>query len=154
MLTNLALNKPAKQSSTAYASPASRAVDGNTDGNWYSNSVTSTDCPCGSHPFPVPTSWWEVDLGAVQWIDNIKIFNRTDCCSERLSAFYVFVSDTDFTSAFVDDTLKQPGVSAYFTPGKAASPTTISVNRTGRYVRVQLTADNYLSLAEVQVWGQ
>jgi len=31
--------------------------------------------------------------------------------------------------------------------------TTIPVNTTGRYVRVQLNGANYLNLAEVQVFG-
>lgn len=39
-LRNLALRKPATQSSTGWDSPASLAVDGNTDGDWFHGSVS------------------------------------------------------------------------------------------------------------------
>ncbi len=140
---NLALKKLAAQSSTAFGGVASRAVDGITDGIFANNSVTHT----GNDS----QAWWRVDLGAVHSIDNVKIFNRTDdCCRDRLSAFNVLV----FNDIKDLDTKGLPGVSAYYTAEKAGILTTVSVKRTGRYVRVQLSGTNYLSLAEVQVWGQ
>src|SRR5262249_11480543 len=79
---NLALRQPAFQApepppGTWWTAPASRAVDDNTDGNWYDGSVTHTDIAF--------QSWWAVDLGSLQHIRQIKIYNRTDCCSSRLS---------------------------------------------------------------------
>lgn len=62
-------------------------------------------------------------------------------------------SDAPFTSTDLATTLNQSGVSSYYTAGQGGSPTTVAVNRTGRYVRVQLAGTNILSLAEVQVWG-
>src|SRR3712207_7898437 len=56
--TNLALGQPATQSSTGWDSPAGRAVDGNTDGNWFNGSVTHTE---GDYQ-----AWWQVDLGSAQ----------------------------------------------------------------------------------------
>ncbi len=141
---DLALGQSASQSSTLAGSAASRAVDGNTDGNWSASSVTHTDYDYNA--------WWQVDLGSVQPISSIDIWPRTDCCSSRLSAFYVFVSDTPFISTSVSTTLVQPGVSAYYMAGAAVDVTSFGIGRTGRYVRVQLSGDNYLSLAEVQVW--
>lgn len=151
--TNLALQKPARQSSTytgniggvAIPSTADRAVDGNTDGRYGFDSVTHTN----SEAQP----WWEVDLGSVASIQTIDIWNRTDCCADRLTNFYVLVSDTPFTSTLLDTTLNQVGISSYAVPGQAGLPTKLSINRTGRYVRVQLVGTNVLSLAEVQVWG-
>ncbi len=140
--TNVALGRPATQSSTLYTTAAA-AVDGNTDGSFGNASVTHT-----SSTFQ---PWWQVDLGSVQNLGSIKLWNRTDCCGDRLSNFYVLVSDTPFTSTDLMATLGQPGVSAYYTPGQAAVTTTIAVARTGRYVRVQLAGTNALSLAEVQV---
>ena len=29
--------------------------------------------------------WWEVDLGADECVSEVLIYNRIDCCSERLS---------------------------------------------------------------------
>lgn len=141
---NLALGQPATQSSLAFNAPASRAVDGVTDGSWYSSSVTHTNSDLNA--------WWQVDLGAVASIGTVSVWNRTDCCSARLSNFYVFVSDAPFTSTNLNTTLSQPGVSSYYVAGTAGSPTDVAVNRTGRYVRVQLSSTDYLSLAEVEVW--
>ena len=45
-------------------------------------------------------------------------------------------------------------MSNYYTAGQGGTPTYINVNRTGRYVRVQLSMNGYpLSLAEVEVMG-
>jgi hypothetical protein len=141
---DLALNKTATQSSTNWSAPADRAVDGNTDGNFWNGSVTTTQVE--SQP------WWQVDLGSLQSIGNIDLWNRTDCCGEALTNFYVFVSDNPFTSTDLSTTQNQTGVSSYHVSGQGGTPTTINANRTGRYVRVQLVGQERLSLAEVQVW--
>jgi RHS repeat-associated protein len=64
----------------------------------------------------------------------------------------VFVSDVPFTSTNLTTTLNQVGVSNYLTAGQCGFPTELAINRTGRYVRVQLAGTNYSSIAEVQVW--
>jgi hypothetical protein len=133
----------ATQSSTTDGSVASRAIDGNTNGNWYENSVTHTTFQ--------PEAWWQVDLGSVQHIGSVQVWNRTDCCDDRLSNFYVFVSDTPFTATDVAGTLAQANVFNHLTTGTAGTPTTVAVNRTGRYVRVQLRGTESLSLAEVRI---
>ena len=143
--TNLAQGQPATQSSTGYGGLPSRAVDTNTNGDWTANSV--------SHTGDDVEAWWQVDLGGVQSITTIDIWNRTDCCSNRLSQFYVLVSDVPFVSTDLATVMNQSGVSSYFVSGIAGRPTAVGVNRTGRYVRVQLSGQNYLSLAEVQVFG-
>lgn len=140
--TNLALGRPATQSSTLYTTAAA-AVDGNTNGNFANASVT--------HTSPTSQPWWQVDLGSVQNIDTIKLWNRTDCCADRLSNFYVLVSNTAFTSNDLMTTLGQAGVTGYYTPGQAPTSLTVNVGRSARYVRVQLAGTNSLSLAEVEV---
>src|SRR5205807_956945 len=47
----------------------------------------------------------------------------------------------------------QSGVSSYYVPGYSGTPGTINVNRTGRYVRVQLASWQYLVLGEVKVFS-
>jgi RHS repeat-associated protein len=144
--SDLALGKTATQSSTLVDTPsptASESVDGNTDGNYFDRSV--------SHTGSDAQAWWQVDLGASYDIGNILVWNRTDCCGSRLSDYYVFVSDNAFTSTSLSTTLSQSGVSSYHQTTTAGSPTSVSVHRTGRYVRVQLTGTGYLALAEVQV---
>src|SRR5207253_7738854 len=76
-----------------------------------------------------------------------------DCCSTRLSNFYVFVSNKPFTSNDPTVTQGQAGVSSFFVTSLSGPSVTITVNQMGQYVRVQLTTTNYLSLAEVRVMG-
>lgn len=79
---NWALKGVAAQSSTAFGADARRAIDGNENGNWLASSVTHTNQEVD--PF------WQIDLGASHYIDEIRIFNRTDCCQERLHDYVVF----------------------------------------------------------------
>jgi alpha-L-fucosidase 2 len=145
-IENLAIGKQSRQSSTAYGGEAKRAVDGNTSGDYYgANSVTHTNNQ--------PQQWWEVDLGKSRNITSIKIWNRTDCCAERLSNFYVMVSEKPLTSNDLRYNLSQSGVWNSHYSGAAGRTTDISVNAKGRYVRIQLAGANYLALAEVEVFG-
>jgi len=130
---NLALGKPATQSSTH--ADAARAVDGNTDGNWVKGSVAQTTNNA--------QAWWQVDLGAVQSIKQVVLYNRTDCCAERLSNFDIKVSPDGSTWT----------VAATVT-GTAQPKNVYPMNVTGRFVRVQLRGSGLLTLAEVQVFGQ
>jgi parallel beta-helix repeat protein len=140
---DVALKKIASQSSVYESAGANRAVDGNTDGIFADKSVSHTNTGA--------QRWWQVDLAASYSISNINIWNRTDCCTTRLSNFYVLVSDKPFSSTSLSTTLKQSGVSKYYVSGNAGKTTTLAINKTGRYVRVQLTGSTPLSLAEVQV---
>jgi hypothetical protein len=143
---NLAVRRPATQSSSLdSASGADAAVDGNTDGNFLHGSVTSTDRE--------PGAWWQVDLGSSKTIGSIAIWNRTDCCSSRLSNYWVFLSDTPFGPSDTPGTIrKRPGT---WTSYQIQAPDPVTTMATGgaggRYVRVQLDGTDYLSLAEVQV---
>ncbi|WP_205303893.1 alpha-L-fucosidase [Nonomuraea montanisoli] len=144
---NVALNKPASQSSTGYGAPATRAVDGNIDGAFASGSVTHTsETPLDTDP------WWQVDLGTVQHVSAIKLWNRADCCSNRLRQFYVFASDTPFASTDPQATADQAGVWSTFHEAAPGATLSLPLDRTARYVRIQLVgSDRPLSLAEVQV---
>jgi hypothetical protein len=147
--TNVAPGKAATQSSTlpGYAAGATAAVDGSTDGNFPDGSVTATNADLNA--------WWQVDLGVSTAVSSIVVWNRTDCCGSRLGDYWVFVSDTPFLPTDTPTTLQfRPGT---LTSHQTAAPnpsTTIAAGVQGRYVRVQLTGVGYLSLAEVQVFGQ
>lgn len=134
---NVASNRTARQSSTAQNGEASRAVDGNTSGDWSDDSVTHT----ASEQDP----WWEVDLTDNYRITKVEVWNRTDCCSERLDNFSVSVSDTR------GDPKPFSGLRRL----NPATPNPISFtgDSIGRYVRVQLHRAGVLSLAEVRVTG-
>ena len=63
------------------------------------------------------------------------------------------VSDVPFTSNNLNTTLAQSGVSDYLVSGEAGLPTEVTINRTGRYVRIQLAGQAFLAMAEVEVNG-
>lgn len=86
---NLALNQPARQSSTAAAGGPEKAVDGNTDGKDQANSFAHTD-PGKDGVDP----WWEVDLGAENVIDRIVVWNRLAWIS-RMNHFRIRILNAD-----------------------------------------------------------
>jgi len=144
---NLAEGKIATQSSIENGAEASRAIDGNTSGIWYGDfSVASTRW--GKQP------WWEVDLGAISSIQDIEIYGRTDCCSEFLSDYFIFISDEPFTSNNANALANDPNVKSFFQIGEGANPNNFDIDVTGRYVRVQLQGFSLLQLAEVIILGQ
>ena len=134
---NLALNGSASQSSTAYNGVASRAIDGNTNGNYNDDSVTHTNSEANA--------WWEVDLGTTYAIGDINIFNRTNnCCVSRLTNFTVSVVSANGTTTFSQSFNSIPNPSTTLNAGGAL----------GTIVRVELNENNTpLSLAEVEVFG-
>jgi hypothetical protein len=147
---NLAQGKGATQSSTLPGTPtaaASSAVDGNTDGNFFDGSVTATNLDANA--------WWQVDLGASATVNSVTVWNRTDCCGARLNDYWVFISDTPFQPTDTPATLQfRTGTFGSHITGAPNPSITTAAGVRGRYVRVQLSGTNYLSLAEVQVIGQ
>lgn len=143
---NVALNKPATQSGGQQGSAAAMANDGNTDGNyWSNNSVAITDWQ--------DNAWWEVDLGDVYKLSEVKIYNRTDCCTDLLKDYYVLISEAPFASHNLDATLMQSGVRSFYKNEIAGSPSEIATGGLGRYVRIQKKGNGMLGLAEVMVTG-
>jgi hypothetical protein len=137
-LANVARNPlaVATQSSTGFGGLASRAIDGNTSGNYGDNSVTHTNSDTNA--------FWEVNLGDDFVVDEIILFNRTDCCGERLANFRVSLFD-GVTEVFGQNFAGiSPTMNRFDLPGNGF---------VGDRVRVQLNGTNFLSLAEVQVFG-
>lgn len=144
--TDLAVGQSASESSTAFGGVASRAVDGNTDGNWADNSVSHTNSEANA--------WWQVDLGVLASINSVVVWNRTDCCSSRLGDYWVFVSPNPFNPSDTPTNLQSRPSTWSSHQTSAPNPSTaLYPNTQGRYVRVQLSGTDYLSLAETQVWG-
>jgi DNA-binding beta-propeller fold protein YncE len=150
---NLAYGKAASASEVSYGTSAAAAVDGNIDGNWPHGSIVITGGAAAQ-------DYWEVDLGAVDTVQTVNLFNRTDCCATRLSNFYVLASPTSMDGQSLAQLLANPAVAKQYvtTTGYVAanSPQEYSVGLgpvSGRFVRVQLAGTNQLQLAEVQVMG-
>lgn len=104
---NVALGGEAKQISTAYDGEAKRAIDGNTNGNYYeANSVTHTG-EDKANP------WWEVDLKEPKSIDRVMIWNRTDGnVGGRLKNCRIAVLDADRNVVFEKTVAESPAPSA------------------------------------------
>ncbi len=133
-----------RQSSTLPSGAAKTAVDGNTDGS-VKGSMTHT-------AWSDLNPWWEADLGKLQPVDMVKVFNRTDCCQDRLSGARVVYSPVPFTSALEADAVALPGaVVQTLTGSKSAYSLYPGVN--ARYVRIYGNYGKPLHLAEVQFFG-
>jgi hypothetical protein len=147
---NLAVGKAVRQSSTADG-PATRAVDGNRHGNHADGSVT--------HPGADPNAWLEVDLGDTMPIGTVQLWGRTDCCQDRLTDYWVLISESPFPdTATVAEMRARHGVHSF--PGMKPSPSFSIPTKdvVGRYIRVQLggttnSSGDYLSIAELEVFS-
>jgi hypothetical protein len=139
------------QSCTAFNGEAIRAVDGIVDGDYTHNSVTHTDIYANHGPVEVDApgatpdqQWWTVDLGAIRGVRHATIYNRTDCCADRLGSFTIWGIN--------------PGSGNWMNLGGANmnSNSVIDIDLTDVNTQtfwLQKNDTNYLSLAEVQVWG-
>ncbi|GAB4139005.1 MAG: DUF1553 domain-containing protein [Planctomycetaceae bacterium] len=108
---NVAVGKPAKQSSTNFGGLAKLAVDGNTNGDYYKAKSTT-------HTKTETSPWWEVDLGANIPIDSLKIWNRTDNrLQSRLSNFRVVLLDASRKPVWQREIAKPPNPSLPLMPG-------------------------------------
>lgn len=137
--TNYALFGTASQSSTAYGGKASRAIDGKTSGYWHHSSVTHTNRN--------NKAWWKVQLQNDVIINKINVWNRYDCCWNRLSNANVDILDENGT------VIETKNIGAQNNREQMVTELEFD-NVRGSAVRVQLTDTDYLSLAEVQVFGE
>jgi hypothetical protein len=91
----------------------------------------------------------------------VTVWNRTDCCSDRLDDYWIFVSDAPFAASDTPATLRSRANTWWIHPQSAPNPSAtfgVSANfgvpgAQGRYVRIQLNGTNSLSLAEVQIYA-
>lgn len=138
-LQNLALNRPATQSSISPWSvgrtpeeDAGLAVSGN------------LASPAFFHTDKEDRPWWEVDLGGACEIHSVVVENR-DTQQERCANFTVLVSDDRqrWTAVFRKaDPRRFSTLEAPLVPAVSA-----------RYVRIRLDAEEHLHLRQVQVLG-
>ena len=140
---NIALGRPATQSSVVAGGVPGRAVDGATYGNWAGDSVTHTDRE--AQPY------WQVDLGARESVGRVVLWPRTDCCPQQTANAWVLVSDEPLPRDL--EAAKAAASFKTYINGHVGRPTTIGAAGAGRYVRVQRSDTEALVLAEVQVIG-
>ena len=106
---NIARAGKATQSTTGFGGPPRFAIDGNTSGVYSHKSIT--------HTVEQKDPWWEVDLGRDAPLNTIAIWNRTDCCPERLEGFRVEVLDADRKVVWFRGNQPAPEPSARFDLG-------------------------------------
>jgi len=78
--------KPTAQSSMAFGGVAKRAVDGNIAQAFFRKSCT--------HTKKEESPWWRVDLGDMYKVQAVSVWNRADCCGNRLRGFEVMVGES------------------------------------------------------------
>jgi hypothetical protein len=139
-MTNLALAGAASQSSIGFGAGPQLAIDGNTDGYFYDNSVTHNSPP-------EKGGWWEVNLGAQKYIGRIHVWFRTDCCTNRQDNFVLKVLDASRAVVWQERYPGHPPTDVGFNLAPAVA---------GQYVRFEAPVPEIdqgaFSLAEVQVF--
>ncbi|XP_062595648.1 fucolectin-1-like [Saccostrea cucullata] len=94
--------------------------------------------------------WIRINLGRNYTVHEVEVFGRKDCCFQRLH-------DVDIR---VGNDLHDMHLCGHFTGSCSRSGERIAVfcpfNTFGRYVQIQIVEgwNNYLSVAEVIVWGR
>jgi len=69
---NVAVGKPAAQSSECCGGNPERAVSGTPNTHWSAGQCTATNTEA--------TPWWSVDLQDTYDISRVVLYNRVDCC--------------------------------------------------------------------------
>jgi hypothetical protein len=135
---NIALGKPASQSSlSSWSSP---------EGAQGGNNGTRTGF-FGFHTAHEQNPWWQVDLEANTQLNEIRIYNRLDNCRWRARYLQVLVSSDAKTWDKLHD---QAGHRFGGIDGK---PLIIPVkSTTARYVRLQLPGSEELHLDEIEIY--
>lgn len=136
---NVAQCKPARQISTMGGSIANNAING-------IDSLSHTDCE--------ENPWWEVDLLGVYHVSEVIIFNRVDCCAERLSGVMVELLDHNGTTLkLIQHDASQEGIIedkwiAYFDQFDFYMASTVRIST----LHAPGTC-GFLNMADVQVMG-
>eukprot|EP00105_Crassostrea_gigas_P030471 XP_011452784.1 PREDICTED: fucolectin-like isoform X1 [Crassostrea gigas] len=140
VLSELALDKPVKQSTTYYSYSANLAVDGNKGTDF---SVDKCACTNVGDLYP----WWSVDLQAVYNITSVRIFNRDNSdVAARLRYVNVTVGQTESDANTPCGFFAGPGTAAQLVVIDCPS------SPQGRFVKISAETE-YLTLCEVEVFG-
>lgn len=126
---------------------ATNAIDGNTDGRYGNGGIiTHTSFP----------GWWQGTLTERSAITSLIVFNRTDCCEERLNGIEIFVSDVSMGTpgSMIDtNTINYTWRSGVINDAGAANPLVVTLpdGIEGQYILIY--NNHYLHIAEVVAEG-
>ena len=139
-IVNLALHKPATQSSVYTGTGVDQGPQFGNDGilesqprDPYLLVITNADDP----------PWWQVDLQGLYTLTQLKLYNRKACCQDRAKTVQVLLS-TDGSH----------WERAYAHNGTPFDVLTVDLTgRRARYVRLQLVERQSLNFQECEVYG-
>jgi hypothetical protein len=139
------------QSSRPNSGTPEKGVDRNTDGNFWNGSVFHTNNTYNSTGLGVGTGgeYWYTDLGKVKTVRRVVLYNRTDCCGGRLSHFRINYFDPILFTWRVASDQSNTILQDWSDPVIPINFPDVST----RYIMVQKTNNDYLHLAEVEVYG-
>jgi len=132
--------------------PASNCINGVTASN-------NNGALCHNGRRPDLNEWLDITLASEVTIDRVVIYNRTNCCSNRIVNIFVLVSKTPFPPGTDAASLATARAQAdfEFQIANDVPVTTIDVaDQPGRYVRLQKSGvgnvSRFINLLEVQVF--
>ena len=133
-------DQPTKGNSGSYGNP--KPVDG------ISSASNLGWGQCGHYTGGTTApAFWAVDLGAQETVTKIKLYNRNDCCPERLTAIKIYLGDS--WSSYSANTLVKNNINV-----PSNSPLEISIDGAqGRYLWVEKDSAK-MTLCEIQVWAE
>ncbi|XP_071941033.1 uncharacterized protein [Antedon mediterranea] len=135
----------AKQSSTLRPGrDATKAIDGNKNGIMDKNSCTHTGCVNGEGP---QDPWWYADLGRQTFISKIVLYNREDCCGERLIGADIRVGN-DNVSPFTGNSKCGTVTSSMIGSNRIVFVCNKPIR--GHYITVRLPGTMCLSICEIE----
>jgi len=130
------LRGKASQSSVGYGMRAEHAVDGNTNGEFWARSCTTTR----DQKYD-PDPWWKLDFASKKMVTKVKVWNRSDGIFHRLNGVQVSV-DGDVCGTLTGTTAVQ---TITCNPPKAGSEVRLAFAGEGK---------RRLNFCEVKAYGQ
>jgi hypothetical protein len=134
----LSQGKNTAQASHCCGGSSARAVDGNHRQDWGGGTCT--------HTANTQNAWWRVDLVDDAEVTSVKVWNRSDCCGNRLNGFQVRVGNSGSWQHN-----KQCGGNHAISQGQ--NKEVDCSGKHGRYTHIVLPRRDYLTLCEVEVRG-
>ena len=137
---------PVTQSTTFQSHVAALANDGSRTGGFTSTDGKSGVCGTGIDPLP----WWMVDFGSERMIGGGTIWNRDDCCPERLDGFQIWAGNGGTTYNAPDNVKCYTAVTTEHHVSPFTHAFTCPV--LGRYLFVVSPSGECLNINEVEIY--
>ncbi len=152
--TNIAFGKSVSQSTTRDFYNAERAIDGNTSGSFAIGSIAVTR----QGDRHVAGSWWQIDLGQVTGVEQVKAYPHTDVGGGTAHLNWImrgYYSNTPITEPTFFQAASA-GYTHFAGPKSPPAGTTrieqFDLNDSFRYMRIYAGESTELEIAEVEIF--